>query len=156
MTNDEKLSIEEFHKKIAVETNNAIWPVLDKENPSEEELEDALDMAHASRYHWNEVGKPINLARADYMISRVASAMGRAESALHHAKRCLEITKDTGVGDWDLAFAYEAMTRAYAVGKNREKFNECMEHTRKAISEIDNKQDKEIVQGELDKISFPS
>lgn len=156
MTDDDKISIEEFHKKIAVETNNGIWPILDKENPSEKELEDALDMAHASRYHWKKIGKPINLARADYMISRVASAMGRAESALHHAKRCLEITKDTGVGDWDLAFAYEAMTRAYAVAKDKKKFTEYMERTRKAISEIESKQDKEIVQGELDKISFPS
>jgi len=156
MTDDDKLSIEEFHKKIAVETNNSIWPVLDKEDPSKQELEDALDMAHASRYHWKKIGEPINLARADYMISRVASAMGRAESALHHAKRCLEITKDTGIGDWDLAFAYEAMTRAYAVAKDRKKFNEYMERTRKAISEIESKQDKKIVQGELDKISFPS
>ncbi|MBD3157983.1 MAG: hypothetical protein GF309_04280 [Candidatus Lokiarchaeota archaeon] len=155
MTDDDKLSIEEFHKEIAVETNNAIWPILDKEDPSEGELEDALDMAHTSRYHWKKIGKPINLARADYMISRVASAMGRAESALHHAKRCLEITKDTGVGDWDLAFAYEAMARAYAVAKDKEKFKEYREYAKEAISDIDSEQDKEIVRGELDKISFP-
>ncbi|MGV9170345.1 MAG: hypothetical protein ACOC38_10450 [Promethearchaeia archaeon] len=89
------------------------------------------------------------------MISRVASAMGRAESALHHAQRCLEITKDTGIGDWHLAFAYEAMTRSYAAAKDREKFNEYMERTTEAISEIESEQHKEIVQGELYKVSFP-
>ncbi|MFQ5832562.1 MAG: hypothetical protein ACE5H4_07660 [Candidatus Thorarchaeota archaeon] len=46
MTGDEKLTDNEFHKKIVKKTNNGIWPVLDNSNPSAEELEQALHMAH--------------------------------------------------------------------------------------------------------------
>jgi len=155
ITNEEGPTSEEFHKKIATETNNAIWPTLDKEDPEQEELDDALQMAFTSRYHWGIIGEPINLARADYMISRVYSSMKMPELALHHADRCLEITKQTGRGDWDLAFAYEAITRAYAVAGNEEKYEEYNKKTKEAIEDIADEKDKSIVEGELNKIIFP-
>jgi len=37
------------------------------------------------------------------------------EPALCHAKRYLEICEESNIGDFDLAYAYEAMARAYAV-----------------------------------------
>ena len=154
MSKSKKDGLDEFHKKIAVETNNGIWPVLDKNTPSQSELEDALDMAHTSRYHWGKIGKPINLARADYMISRVYSAMGWGASALFYAKRCLKITQKTGIGDWDLGFAYEALTRAYAVLKDQDQYQNHHDLTIKAIAEIKDPEDKQIVQGEFDKIQY--
>jgi hypothetical protein len=41
--------------------------------------------------------------------------LGRAEPALHHARRCLELCEEHGIGDFDLAYAYEALARAHAV-----------------------------------------
>ncbi|TFG12825.1 hypothetical protein EU537_08360 [Candidatus Thorarchaeota archaeon] len=155
MINKEKMAANEFHERIAIKTNNAIWPILDKENPEQEDLDDALQMAFTSRYHWGIVGEPINLARADYMISRVYSAMKRPELALHHAQRCVEITKETGIGDWDLAFAYEAITRAYASAGNEEEFEKYSKLTKEAINDIADEKDKSIVEGELNKIIFP-
>lgn len=149
---DEKMTLEEFHKKMAVETNNGIWPVLDKEKPSAEELEGALHMAHTSRYHWSKVGRPINLARAEYMISRVCSAMNRGEPALFHAKRCLEITEETGIGDFDLAFAYEALARAYSAAADKTKCEKYTKLAQKAIDEVKGEEDRKICQSELDKI----
>jgi hypothetical protein len=151
---DEKLTIEEFHKKMAVETNNAIWSALDKSAPTADELAEALDMAHASRYHWSKIGKPINLARADYMISRVWSAMKKPEPAVLHAQRCLAITQREGIKDWDLAFAYEALTRAYAVAGDRKQYEKHLKLTTHAIAEIKEDEDRRAVQNELDKISF--
>lgn len=40
---------------------------------------------------------------------------GRAEPALHHARRCYELTVAAGLGGFDLAYAYEAMARALAL-----------------------------------------
>jgi hypothetical protein len=151
---EKKMTVEEFHKKFAVETNNGIWPTLDKENPSTEELEEALHMAHTSLYHWSKIGKPINIARAQYMIARVTSAMGMAEPSLYHAKRCLEITEETGIGDFDLAFAYEALTRAYAVARDRKNFDKYMEMAKEAIDGVEGDQDRAICVGELDKVKY--
>ena len=150
----EKMTVDEFHKKFAIETNNGIWPTLDKETPPVAELEDALHMAHTSLYHWSKIGKPINIARAQYMIARVTSAMGMAEPTLYHARRCLEITEETGIGDFDLAFAYEVMTRAFALAKDREKFDKYMKKAQKAIEEVKGDQDRAICVGELDKVKY--
>lgn len=151
---DGKMTLDEFHKKIAIETNNGIWPTLDKDNPPMEELETALHKAHTSLYHWSKIGKPINVARAQYMIARVTSAMKWGQPSLHHAKRCLEITEATGIGDFDLAFAYEVMTRAYAVSKDRKNFDKYMALAKKAIENVKGNEDRAICVGELDKVRF--
>jgi hypothetical protein len=81
-----------------------------------------LHAAHASRYHWGEAAecKPENLARGEWQVSRVYVVLGRAEPAIWHAQRCLEHCEEAGIGDWDLAYAYEALSRAHALAGNRE------------------------------------
>jgi hypothetical protein len=37
--------------------------------------------------------------------ARVYSVLGRRESALYHAKLCLEICQENDIGDFDIAFA---------------------------------------------------
>lgn len=150
----EKMTLEEFHSKIAKETNNGIWPTLDKENPPMAELEEALHMAHTSTWHWSKIGKPVNIARGEYMISRVNSAMGRGQSALAHAERCLEIVKSNEAEDWDLAFAYEALTRAYVTLGDKSNAKKFKTLAQRATDEIKGEEDKKICQGELDKVKF--
>ena len=70
--------------------------------------------AHASRYHWGQVGGPQQLAIGEWQCARVYSVLGRAEPALHHARRCLEIATAGDVPDWLIASAHEGMARAYA------------------------------------------
>ena len=149
-----RLTMEEFHKKIAVGTNNQIWPVLDAENPTEVQLEEALHMAYASRYHWSKIGTAVNAVRAEYMIARVYSAMKRGEPALFHAKRCLEIAQENknSIEDWDLAFVYEVMARAHSVAGNKTECKRYYDLAQNAIKEIKNPEDKKICQGELDKV----
>ena len=51
------------------------------------ETQTMIDMAHAAKYHWGKVGTPVNQVRGDYLCSRVYAFVGRAEPALHHARR---------------------------------------------------------------------
>jgi len=46
--------------------------------------------------------------------------LGRADAAFWHAQRCLEICTQHGIGDWDLAYAYEALARAHALAGDDE------------------------------------
>jgi hypothetical protein len=46
-----------------------------------------LHMAHASRFHWEQVGTPANLARGEWLCSRVYAVLRRPEPCLHHAAR---------------------------------------------------------------------
>ncbi|MHA1666075.1 MAG: hypothetical protein ACTSW7_01735, partial [Candidatus Thorarchaeota archaeon] len=90
---DEKMTMDEFHKKVAISTNNGIWAVLDNDSPSSQEMEDALHMAHTARYHWSKVGTTVNAVRAEYMLARIYVHMKRDEPALFHGNRGLELAK---------------------------------------------------------------
>jgi hypothetical protein len=79
-----------------------------------------IHRAHASRWHWARVGEDVNLARGEWLCSRVYATLGRGEPALWHARRCVEINEGLAPDareSWDLPGAYEAMARAsFAAG----------------------------------------
>jgi len=79
-----------------------------------------IHRAHTSRWHWARVGEPVNLARGEWLCSRVYATLERGEPALWHARRCVEINESLPVDareSWDLPAAYEAMARAsFAAG----------------------------------------
>lgn len=100
------------HKFFAKKCFNQTWDLIEKEDRSQEETDQMIHAAHASRYHWEFVGEAVNLARGEWLISRVYSILKRVEPCLYHAHRCLQITLSNDIKDFDLAFAYEAMARA--------------------------------------------
>ena len=104
-----------IQRKLAADLFNRVWELLTILERTQDEIDEMINAAHASRYHWSIVGQPINLARGDWQISRVYAVLGRAEPALYHAYRSLEIVEAEGIADFDLAFAYEAVARAQAV-----------------------------------------
>ncbi len=155
---DEKMTMNEFHKKIAISTNNGIWAILDNDSPSSHELENALHMAHTARYHWSEVGSVVNAVRAEYMIARVYALMKRAEPALFHANRGFELAKeaentDEKWKDWDMPFIYEALARAHSVAGNKSECKRYKDLAQKATDVVEGEEDKKICQGELDKVT---
>ena len=107
----------EAHRRLAVDLFNFVWTLL--ENPDRARADDdtMVHAAHASRYHWGEAGTAVNLARGEWQVSRVYATLGRAEPALHHARRCLELCQEheAELADFDLPYAYEALARAHAV-----------------------------------------
>jgi hypothetical protein len=156
MSDDKKMTLKEFHTKIAKETNNGIWPTLDNDNPTKEELEEAMHMAHTARYHWSKVGTKVNLVRAEYMLARVYAHMKRSEAALFHANRGYELAKeaektDENWKDWDMPFIYEALAKAHAAAGNKDECKKWIKTAQTAIDAIADDQDKQICQGELDK-----
>jgi hypothetical protein len=102
------------HRRLGVDLFNEVWRLM----KSREDDERMLYAVHAMRYHWGEAPEctPANLARAEWQIARVYAVLGRAEPALRHAQRCLEHCEANGLGDWDLAVAYEALARAHKTG----------------------------------------
>ena len=102
-------------RQLAVDLFNHVWTLLETEARTPAQDVEMIHAAHASRHHWGEVGTPVNAARGEWQISRVYSTLGRGEPALFHAQRCLDTCTEHGIGDFDLAYAHEAMARAYRV-----------------------------------------
>jgi hypothetical protein len=112
-----------------------------------------IHAAHASRYHWGEIGTPLEFERGEWQISRVYAVLGRPQAALYHAQRCLDLCQANEIRDFDLAFAYEALARAYAVAGEMAKSGEYIELAMRAAEEIEDQGNREYLEGELMTIS---
>ena len=136
-------------RKLAAELFNGVWALMETEDRTVAQDDRMLHMAHASRHHWEQVGTPANLARGEWLCSRVYAVLGRGEPALHHARRVLELCEEHGIGDWDLAFAHEALARAHAVAGDRAAAAAALERARAAAEDIADPQDRELLDADL-------
>jgi hypothetical protein len=82
----------------------------------------------------------------------VYCVLGRGEPALYHARFVLDICQRHGIGDWDLAFAYEALARAHAVAGDRDESRRWLEQARLASVDITEDDDRELLLGDLETI----
>src|SRR3989304_2988794 len=143
---------QDYQRQFAVDAFNLTWQLLLKQQRSVEENDLMLHAAHASRYHWGEVGTPVNLVRGEWQISRVYAVLNRAEAALYHAQRCLAICQAHHIGDFDLAYAYEAMARALALAGRMAESEKYAALGREAGEKIVEKDDKDLFFGDLETV----
>jgi hypothetical protein len=106
----------ERQRQLAKDLFNHVWTLLEKERTPAEDAE-MIHAAHASCYHWSVVGAPVNGVRGEWQCSRVYAVLGLAEPALWHGRRSLDLCDEHGIGDFDLAYAYEALARAHRVAE---------------------------------------
>jgi hypothetical protein len=151
MNNKEDLTTK-YHQKFAVECFNKTWSLLDKEKRTEEDNLEMIHTAHASRFHWGIVGKPIHLERGEWQISRVYAVLKYGKQALFHAKKCLAICHQEEIADFDIAFAYEAIARAYAILGDGEKKEKFLALAKEAGDQISKKEDRDYFFSELKSI----
>ncbi len=146
-TGDDDLAL--IHRRLAVDLFNQVWTLLEQPTRTPEEDDTMLHTAHASRYHWGVVGTPVNLARGEWQVARVYAVLGRAEPARYHARRCLDICTEQGIGDFDIAFAHEALARALAVGGDQTTAAYHLRQARLLAALIAEDEDREIVLADL-------
>ena len=131
---------------------NRVWTLLEQESRTEAEDAEMIHAAHASCYNWMKIGTPRNRARGEWQISRVYATLGLPESSAFHARKVLEICEREGIGDFDLAFAYEALARAAAVGGDADESRRWAELARGAAAQITEDFDRELLLGDLETI----
>jgi DNA-binding transcriptional MerR regulator len=141
-------------RQLAADLFNLVWTLLEQTGRTVADDDRMVHAAHASRYHWGQVpaATPAHLARGEWQISRVYTVLGRGEPALHHAGRVLDICQENGIGDWDLAFAYEALARAHAVAGDAAAAREYTDQALAAAEDISGEEDRELVLADLETI----
>jgi hypothetical protein len=152
MVEQKRFDEKEWHKKSAVDNFNLVWILMEKKDRTKAEDDKMIHAAHASRFHWGEIGTPVEFERGEWQISRMYTVLNRPEPALYHAKRCLEICKENNIGDWDIAFAYEAMARAYATAGNRSECKKYIQLAMEASEKIKEKGDRDYLLREVKNI----
>ena len=144
---DEKTFTEsDAHLLFAKQYNGKTWHLLDKPDRTPEENEIMLDYAHASLAHWRVAGTGVHHQRGEWMIARVHTVLGNGEAALRHARRTAELTElyKSEMSDFDFAFAYECLARAYALNGEKAEAKKFAEMAQKAGEAIADKEDRDI------------
>ena len=130
-------------RQLAIDLFNQAWTMMENPDRDADDDDRMLHAAHASRYLWGEVGEPVNRVRGEWQISRVYCVLGRAEPALHHAGRCLALCGEHGIGDFDLAYAHEALARARGLAGDRDGANDSRRLAEQAAAGIADADDRE-------------
>ena len=139
-------------RKIAAALFNGVWTLLEKESRTEEEDARMIHGAHASTFHWMQVGGPDRWATGEWQCARVYCVLGQPEAAMFHARKVLEICQREGIGDFGLAFAYEGLARACAVAGDFDESRRWAELARSAATDISTDFDRELLLGDLETI----
>ena len=145
---------EDLHRKFALDCFNKTWDLIDKTNRTPEEDVRMIHMAHASRFHWGEIGTPLNFARGDWQISRVYALLRQGKNALLYAESCIKLCIDNQFGDFDLAFAYESAARAFAVLGDTKMMNKHLSLAKEAGQGIEKEADRKYFFSELETVSI--
>ncbi len=148
---NEYSTMTEWHKKQAIKLFNATWDLIDKDKRTHEDEINMIHMSHASLYHWSQIGGPLEKARGEWQISRVYSLLNMGYPALLHGEESLRLCEENNIGGFDLAFGYEAVSRAYSVLDRREK-DIYKDKAIDAARGVGKKKDRDYVMEEIESI----
>ena len=139
-------TLEEAHTYFAKSINGRVWELLQKSDRSHTENDELLYAAHACTYHWKFVGTGVHQQRGEWLISHVHVVLGHPQEALRHAERCFQLAEchRDSMADFDFAYAYEGLARAYALAGKRKEAEEYYRHAQEAGDRIQDEEDKSI------------
>jgi len=146
MSDEKTFTESEAHLYFAKQYNGKTWELLDKPDRTSEENEMMLDYAHASLAHWRVAGTAVHHQRGEWMIARVYTVLGNGEQAHRHARRVADLTEShrSELSDFDFAFAYEGLARAYALNGEKVEAKKIIGMAQKAGEAIADKEDRDI------------
>lgn len=105
------------HRKLAIETNQRTWKLLENPARTPAESEEMVHAAHTSLWHWLKAGTGVNHQRGAWLISRVCAELGRAVEARHYLDLTFDLTRanKADLADFDFAFAEALAARVSAL-----------------------------------------
>ena len=151
MDENKTYTLAEAHQYFAKRLNNQVWELLQKPDRTKSEDELMVYAAHASCCHWLEVGTGLNHQRAEWLIAHVYTELALPDAALRHAARCLELTHEFAalMKDFDWAYAYEGLGRAYALDGKHDEALQYIQLAQEQGQTIHNDEDRSIFLGDF-------
>jgi len=84
-------------------------------------------------------------------VRAVYATLGHAEPALWHARRCLELTEESGEGfeEWDLPRAQHAMAHAHLAADDLEEARRWAALAQENVARVRDLQDREVIESQI-------
>ncbi len=138
----------DLNRWFGVELNNSTWDLIDNglsEQSPRAEQEQALYAAYAATYHWMQAGTVANHGRGEHLIATVAVATGLLDAAARHADRYADLIAEhpAAFGDWDRAFAAEAVARV-ASRMGSSDAEKLRDEARRLAEAVDNPEERRV------------
>ena len=142
------------HRVLSVDAFNSAWDLIEKENRSEDDVEEMIALAHASAWHWSQRNdvRPKNRAISAWQLSRVYSEAGRYEEAERYANRSLEIATSGDVGPVFTGYAYEALARLAGETDQQDQRDEWLTLARAEAEKVNDQLDRDRLLKDLDEL----
>ena len=153
LNKEKKVTAEErMHHYLGIELNGQTWRMLAKEKLSDEDKARMINYAKGSLYHWelSPMFKSVNRQRGEWLISHVYTIIGLEKQALEHAQLCMKLTKELELKDFDLAYAYEGLARAYALNKDSTNKRKYFDLAKITSEKIKNPEDRKLFISDLE------
>lgn len=143
-----------WHKRFAIDCNNRAWELAAKTRTTTQDRE-MLDAAHASAWHWGQIGNELNRMRAMMLLAEVHALLGYGGSAfaLSQEMRAYFLSRETA--DWERAFAHAIHAHAaHAAGRLAE-HRDAYREAANAVQAIADVEDRRIVLETFNQVPAP-
>ncbi len=104
-----------------------------------------LSAAHASAWHWAQIGSELNRMRATMLLAEVHTLLGLAPSALAYAEEMREYFLRVGAEEWETAFVHVIHAHAAAIAGQREAHVSSYAQAVAALAAIPDDEERGIV-----------
>ena len=140
------------NRALAVTGNNLACSLEEKKDRSPAETDLMILAAKTCRHYWEIAGTWLEVERAEYRLANTYLKAGKAELALEHAKKCIEVSRNSSAAALELFFGYEILALVEKFCGNAEAFEGAVKNANLYFSQLSD-DDKSWCESSLKKLS---
>ena len=150
---DEPILDHKTQRRVAIHLYNRTWDLLDLgDSRTDEQTAEMLDVAHASTWHWAQIGGLEQAVVGAWIISRAYADAGIGGEAVRQSERAftlLHSPSDSPLPDWLEASVHEGLARAHLAAGDRDAAEFSFHAATDALDRITEDDDRALIAGQL-------
>ena len=133
-----------WHKRFAASCNNRAWELSVQPRTRAQDRE-MLDLAHASSWHWSQVGTELNRMRAQMLLAEVHALLGMGTSSVVLAEEMRDYFLGRESEPWERALTHAICAHAAYAANRPEEHRRAHGEAAAALRDIADEEDRKIV-----------
>lgn len=134
----------------AAQLFNETWALLDQPDRSAADDARMVHCAHASRYHWEQVGDAGHWATGEWQIARVYATLGLGEAAARHADASVILCHEHRLSPFLLGCAIEVSARAAKADGEPALARTLLAQARRALAMVTDPEEAEVLTADIE------
>ena len=135
-----------WHRRFGSDANNRGWAMAARAQRTPEEARELLGLAHASAWHWSEVGTDLQRMRAALLLALAQALSGDGAGAVAGADAARAFFLDgADTEDWERALVHAVHAHASFVAGRDAEHRASHAHAAAAVAAIADPEDRAVV-----------